>query len=397
MYLKRLYLIYVILGILLLTNNNIFAQTPYKIRRVVIDAGHGGKDPGAIGKNSKEKDIALNVALMVGEYIKTNFKDIEVIYTRSSDVFIELFERAKIANEKKADLFISIHCNSAESTKPFGTETWVMGIAKSQANLRVAQKENAVILQEGNYQKNYDNFDPNSPESYIIFSLFQSAYRDQSIAFATKVQNQFTNNLQRHDRGVKEAGLLVLWRTTMPSVLVELGFISNPEEEKFLSSKEGQEKLAKSILKAFKEYKADMEKDEKANTEIIELQDTIAQSKFSIEKKDSLKKSIQAGVSDSNEIIFGVQFSISNTKKPSNSESFNGVTEVWSYTHDGMYKYVSGRETSLDLAVNRMQAIREKGFKEAFVVAFINGKRISPTEAVKILNEKKTQLNQPKP
>lgn len=397
MYLKRLYLIYVILGLVLLTNNNVFAQTPYKIKRVVIDAGHGGKDPGAVGKHAKEKDVALNVALLVGEYIKANYKDIEVIYTRSTDVFIELFERAKIANEKKADLFISIHCNSAESSKPIGTETWVMGIAKSQANLRVAQKENAVILQEGNYQKNYDNFDPNSPESYIIFSLFQSAYRDQSIAFATKVQHQFTNNLQRHDRGVKEAGLLVLWRTTMPSVLIELGFISNAEEEKFLASKEGQEKLARSILKAFKEYKADMEKDEKTNIEFHEIKDSLNSNLTKIEKKDSIKIENQYFISDSNEIIFGVQFTISSVKKPSNSESFNGVNDVWSYSHDGMYKYVSGKETSLELAVKRMQNVRDKGFKEAFVVAFINGKRISPTEAVKILNEKKEKTIIPKP
>ena len=222
------------------------------IKTVVIDAGHGGHDPGAIGKsNTCEKDINLKLALKVGKLIEENFKDIKVVYTRDKDVFVELRRRTQIANENHADLFISIHCNSAPNNTSNGTETFVMSTNNTTANLAVAQKENAAILLETNYKDNYEGFDPNSVDAYIIFSLYQNAYLNQSIKFASCVQKHFRENLKLPDRGVKQAGFLVLWRTTMPSVLIEAGFLSNLKEESYLASEIGQNEIAQSIFKAF--------------------------------------------------------------------------------------------------------------------------------------------------
>ena len=218
------------------TINISIAQDLYNIDKVVIDAGHEGKDPGAQGRNSLEKDIALSVALKVGKLINENIDGVETIYTRDKDVFVELHKRADIANKAKADVFISIHCNASTSSKPKGTETWIMGTSRSAKNLAVAKKENAAILLEADYSKNYNNFDPNSAESYIMFEMLQNSYRSQSMSLAQNLQNQFRDRVHRGDRGVKEAGFLVLVYSTMPSILVELGFISNAEEEKYLLS-----------------------------------------------------------------------------------------------------------------------------------------------------------------
>lgn len=210
--------------------------TSYKLTKVVIDAGHGGHDTGALGKDAREKDITLAVALKLGKLIETNCPDVTVIYTRKTDVFIPLDERTAIANKAEADLFISIHVNSNPSSRPYGAETYVMGLHKSAGNLDVAMRENSVITYEKDYTTKYEGYDPNSAESFIIFSLMQNAYLDQSLNFASKIQNDFCERGQRKDRGVKQAGFLVLWKTAMPSVLVELGFLSNPQEEKFLMS-----------------------------------------------------------------------------------------------------------------------------------------------------------------
>lgn len=230
----------------------------YKVKTVVIDAGHGGKDPGALGKKSEEADIALATALELGRIIKENMPDINVVYTRSTDVFVELHQRAKIANSKGADLFISIHCNSGPSAA-YGTETFTMGLHTSERNLAVAKKENSVILQEEDYEANYDGFDPNSDEGYILMSLQQSADNDKSIRLAHSIQSQFEKRVGRKNRGVKQAGLLVLWRTTMPSVLVEIGFVTNPKEEEYLNSKENRVYIASGIYRAFKDYKEGLE------------------------------------------------------------------------------------------------------------------------------------------
>ena len=229
----------------------------YRLRTVVIDAGHGGKDPGCNGRHSKEADIALKIALELGNDIEKYMPDVKVIYTRKTDTFVELIDRAGLANKNRADLFISIHCNSGPSSA-FGTETYCMGLHTSDGNLKVAKRENAVILEEENYQEKYNGFDPNSPQSHIMFALYQSAYIDNSWRFAQKVEEQFKSK-GRHSRGVKQAGLLVLWKSAMPSALIEVGFLTNASEEKYLNDKSGQSYMASGIYKAFKEYKHELE------------------------------------------------------------------------------------------------------------------------------------------
>lgn len=231
----------------------------YRIRKIVIDAGHGGKDPGTSGVISKEKDVALAIAMETGRIIKENLPDVEIIYTRTDDSYPTLHERANLANKENADLFISIHCNSIPNDRIYGSETYVMGAHKSDENLNVAQRENSVILQEEDYKDVYDDFDPNSPESYITFSLIQSAYQQNSIKFAQNIEYQFKNRVNRRSRGVKSAGFLVLWRTTMPSVLVEVGFLSNEKEEKELNDKVNQVFIASGIYRAFRDYKNELE------------------------------------------------------------------------------------------------------------------------------------------
>ncbi|HEY3402067.1 MAG TPA: N-acetylmuramoyl-L-alanine amidase [Ohtaekwangia sp.] len=230
----------------------------FKLRTVVIDAGHGGKDPGTVGKKLKEKDVVLKIALKVGEYIEKNVPNVKVIYTRKTDKFIELHERAAIANRNKADLFISVHANAVTNPKVYGTETWIMGLHKSEENLEVAKRENSVILLDENYQEHYDGFD-NSTESYIMMSLAQSAYLESSVKLADRIEKQFKNKVGRSSRGVKQAGFIVLYKTATPSVLVEVGFLSNETEEKFLATEEGQDLMASGIYRAFKEYKSDIE------------------------------------------------------------------------------------------------------------------------------------------
>ena len=233
-----------------------------KIRCVVIDAGHGGKDPGAISRNGKyrEKNITLSVALELGKQIKAAYPDIKIVYTRSTDKYVELAERAAIANRNKADLFISIHVNSAKATQARGTETFVMGAHKSEDNFEVCKLENSVIVIEDDYESKYEGFNPNSPESYIIFSLLQNMHLEQSIKYAAQVQGQFAKGPITVNRGVKQGGLLVLWKTTMPAVLTELGFISNPKDCAVLATKSGQVQFAKRLFNAFEAYKKDFEK-----------------------------------------------------------------------------------------------------------------------------------------
>jgi N-acetylmuramoyl-L-alanine amidase len=231
----------------------------FRLKRVVIDAGHGGKDPGALGSYSKEKDIALSVALQVGKYVEQNLPGVEVIYTRKTDVFLELKERSNIANRNRADLFISIHCNAAGNRGIYGTETFVMGTKNFEANFDIVKRENAVILLEDNYEENYEGFDPSSPESYMMFNLMQKAFLSNSISLASKIETDFNTRVNRSSRGVKQAPFYVLWTTSMPSVLVELGFISNVNEEKYLNSKDGQAYLASAIYRSIKAYKEEIE------------------------------------------------------------------------------------------------------------------------------------------
>ncbi|MDB5239519.1 MAG: N-acetylmuramoyl-L-alanine amidase [Spirosoma sp.] len=231
-----------------------------QVRTVVLDAGHGGKDPGAHGRYVKEKNINLDLILQLGKKIKANHPNIRVIYTRSSDNFVDLYERGAIANRNRADLFISIHCNaSPSSSHVFGTETYTLGLHRTQSNLDVARRENAVILQEKNYQQTYKGFNPNSPLATIMLANYQHAFMASSINFAEKVERSFRRNAERRSNGVKQAGFIVLWKTTMPSVLIESGYLTNPAEELFLKSDAGQEQMASAIYKAFAQYKEEIE------------------------------------------------------------------------------------------------------------------------------------------
>lgn len=253
----------ILLIIIVLFNktSSAFVGAPYRIKTVVIDAGHGGHDVGCIGGHSHEKDVTLALALKLGKQLEDNYPDIRVIYTRKTDEFIDLIERANIANRAKADLFISLHCNANANKAAYGSETYAMGLHVSEANLNVAKRENSVILLEDNYEKNYDGFDPKSTEAYIIFSLYQNVNIDKSLYLAQKVQEQFTTKLKRYNRGVKQAGFIVLYKTNMPSILIESGFLTNKDDEEFLSSEDGQNNISNSIYLAFKTYKEDLEKE----------------------------------------------------------------------------------------------------------------------------------------
>jgi N-acetylmuramoyl-L-alanine amidase len=331
------------------------------VRKVVIDAGHGGKDPGAVGKNSKEKDIALAIALKTGNYIKQNLPGVEVIYTRKTDVFVELHKRAEIANKNKADLFISIHCNANKSSNPYGTETYVMGLHRSQANLEVAKLENAAILKEENYADMYDGFDPNRDEDYITLNLFQNAYLESSLLMATLVQDQFRERVKLKDRGVWQAGFWVLYKIAMPGILIETGFISNPNDEKYLMSDNGQNYIASAIYRAFKDYKLMVE---------------------SPENHAPMAKSVNKG-SVKCDIRFRVQFASSSREKTAGK--FRDVENVMVYEHHGMFKYTSGNEISYQEAVRLQNELRSnKKYRDAFIIAFKDGERIDVNEARKL-------------
>jgi N-acetylmuramoyl-L-alanine amidase len=254
--------------LILFVSLNVYSQNRTEtefsgVRIVVIDAGHGGKDPGAIGRNVYEKTINLAVALHLGKLIEEWFPDVKVLYTRTGDVFVELFERSNFANNNNADLFISIHANAVDNEKDknrtSGNETYIMGVHKSEDNLRVAMFENSSIKFEDNYETKYNGFDPSNPDSYIFFSLMQDEYMEQSLIMAEMIQEEFQNGPITKDRGVKQDGFLVLWKTAAPSVLIELGFLSHPEEELIMMDIDNQQQMAECIFKAFRRYKEYME------------------------------------------------------------------------------------------------------------------------------------------
>ncbi|MFO8055355.1 MAG: N-acetylmuramoyl-L-alanine amidase [Bacteroidales bacterium] len=370
------------------------------INTVVIDPGHGGGDPGAVGSIYKEKDIVLDISLKLGEYIENEFDDVTVIYTRKTDKFIELWKRTEIANKNQADLFISVHCNAAGARSAYGFETFVMGLHESEKNLKVAKQENAAVLLEDNHQQQYDGFNPNSPEAYIIFSLYQNTFLHQSLEFAEKIQYQFRERVKRHDRGVKQAGFLVLYGTTMPAVLVEAGFLSNPAEEKFLGSEQGQSYISSAIFRAFKDYKTRMEADleeQDSRKEDTTLQltatnqpDKIQDTTKTTDNRDIKTQHEQEEIEPStqeNEVIFAVQFLISSEKKVIDSKKAPKGEKVNRYFHNGMHKYYVGSEPSLNNAVILQHEVQKQGYEDAFVIAFYKGERISLKEASRRIAE----------
>ncbi len=396
---KRFILIFGIAGLLISIPFCGLADRKGFVNTVVIDPGHGGRDPGAVGRRAKEKDIALAISLKLGEYIRENMEDVEVIFTRKTDEFVELYRRAQIANENQADLFISVHCNSSRSPHANGAETFVMGLHRTQANLEVAKKENAAILYEDDYEETYGGFDPNSPEAHIIFSLYQNAYLEQSLSMASLVQDQFRERARRPDRGVKQAGFLILYHVTMPGILVETGFLSNPREEEYLMSESGQAHIASAIFRAFRDYKEYQDGLAKAR-----LQNLTANSQYgSLSNLDESPVHLPSDQTDkasqekpstpssspanNSKISFRVQFASTSEKRPLDSPEFNGLRNVDYYFHEGLYKYTVGNEPTLEKAAEIQAEVQQNGFKDAFVVAFLEEERISAAEAIRLLKE----------
>lgn len=328
------------------------AVSPAQFRCVVIDPGHGGKDPGAVAGKLYEKSINLGVALHLGRMINDRFPNVKVVYTRSTDVAVDLARRSEIANKADADLFISIHTNANPKPTPVGAETYVMGLDKGNKNMEVAMRENSVISFENDYTSRYEGYDPTSAESMIMFSLMQYAYLNQSLGFAELIQSQYVKHGGRVDKGVKQAGFLVLWRTSMPSVLTEVGFISNPEEARFLGSDDGQKKIARSLFEAFALY-------------VTGLESTSATVPNSTKKADS-----EPPRPEKDNLVYRVQIKSSTSKMAVNSRNFGsyagGVVEK---QIGGRYKYFVEPSDSYKEALLLQKKVRQS-FPDAFVVKF---------------------------
>lgn len=362
------------------------AQKPTTvINKVVIDAGHGGKDPGTVSRQYgyREKDINLAVALRLGRLINEHYPDVTVIYTRKTDVLIPLAERANIANKAAANLFISIHVNASDkSTSASGTETLVMGMDKAGANLDIAMRENNVVTFEENYQTKYQEFTPGSTESLIMFSMMQYAYQEQSFVLADMVQKQFIRNTDMSNRGVKQAPILVLWRTAMPSILTEFGFMSNPNNAKYLGSEEGKDMYARCVFNAFSEYKTRAD----GSGKIIIL-DTPAQAPAT-----SSDPVVTAAPTNDKQaagrVVYRIQVLTSAKKMPKNSSNFGPYRgEVTEIKNGNIYKYYTKEASSHKDALSLQREVR-KHIKDAFVVAFIDGKPAKVEDAKKINNER---------
>ena len=338
---------------------------------VVLDAGHGGSDPGNLGNGFKEKDIALKVVLEVGRILEQDGR-FKVVYTRKTDKFIELHERGSIANKAKADLFISIHCNSHRS-QAYGTETFVLGLHANDENFNVAKNENSVILLEDNYQQNYEGFDPNSPESIIGLTLMQEEYLDQSLTLASFVQNRFKKSLSKKSRGVKQAGFVVLHQTYMPSVLIELGFLTNNEEGKYLNSDKGQREMAKSISTSVIDYKESLdaiyyvpktpEPEVQTNDEKITVNDE--------------GDKIYDGVT------FKVQIAAGSTDIPLEPFNFNGLDQISKHQTGDLYKYYYGKTSNYTMVQELKEIAVLKGYPSSFIVAFKNNELIPLSDVLK--------------
>lgn len=381
---------------LLFTHRNIFllllsfcvftamAQKKNAKFTVVLDAGHGGKDPGNSYHGFVEKEIALKTTLKVGDLLEKQ-KDFEVVYTRQTDVFIELVNRPKVANKINADLFVSIHCNSVTNQAPAGTETFVMGLSRSNMNLEVAKKENSVILLEDNYKKTYEGFDPHKPESLAGLKIKQEDNLNSSITLASIIQDNFTNNLSRKTRGVKQQPLWVLDAAYMPGVLIELGFLSNKEEGEYLNSEEGQDQMAEQIAKAIMAYKKDffsenasVEEDKPivkppkpAKEEVKEITKAITQEVAEVKQSDTVV------VPTSENGKYKIQLFASSKKRDVTSPDFKGLKAI-SFTFDNnLYKYFYGSASDLNEAKKLCQEAKKSGFSDAFVVVIKDGKTVA--------------------
>lgn len=446
---KRLFALFIAL---ICINGVAFSQkkSAGQVKTVVIDAGHGGAKPGAIGHQSKEKNLTLSMALKLGKVIEDNYPDVKIIYTRTTDADITLAERARIANRAKADLFLSIHCNSWANSTPTGVETYVMGLSQSKANMEVAKKENADILLEKDYKDNseYQGFDPNSPESYVMFAMYQNAYLDKSLDFAGYIQEQYKSAIKTINRGVKQAEIFVLYKTAMPAVLTEVGFISNPEEERYMMSDEGQATIVASIFKAFVKYKSTTEgtkpltnpkidlkgynskkdpKQEEAkpvkptapevpeapketapeipSAMVVSTAQTHVEPPLPIAEPELPKRvteplppaseedeysatasNKETEASHDNGIVYKVQFLSTDKKLKDDSREFKGLKDYEYYVQNGTYRYTTGSFRNVRDASTYQKEVRALGFSDAFVVAFHNGQRITLQQAKEMGN-----------
>lgn len=343
---------------------------------LVIDAGHGGRDPGAVRGSIKEKDINLGVAKELGKLIENNMSGVKVVYTRKSDTFVSLLGRSQIANKNKANLFISIHTNStaARSTSVSGADTYILGLARSAENLEVAKRENAVIKYEEDYTTKYEGFDPDSPESYIIFEFMTNQYMQQSLDVASYIQADFKNKAKRVDRGVRQAGFLVLRESGMPSILIELGFINNAAEAKYLNSSSGQRAMASAIYSGFRKYKEDFDK-KKAGTTVrssTRTQNNVVESKNEKDVEPVVVEDAKAA--SSGKVEYRVQFYYSPTAMKLNSPKFKGLKDV-SYYKDKGYKYTVGATSDYNEILRIYRNVKKK-FPDAFIIRMKDGKRI---------------------
>jgi len=374
------------LGLLLLAAlfvNPLFADDKKKknnkIRTIVIDPGHGGKDSGTMGTKrytQYEKHIALDISLKLGNYIKDAFPDIKIIYTRKTDVFLELWERTELANEENADLFISVHCDGFTNPNPSGASVFVMGMSKLKANMDVAMRENSVMYLEDNFKEKYDGFDPKSPESYIVFSLMQNTFLDQSISIAEKIEDEFANRAKRKSRGVKQAPFYVISRVNMPSILIEAGFLTNPKEEDFLNTELGKDHIASAIFRGFRSYKESVD-----GSNISELD------KSAVKEKEIIKIPTPKKEITTDKVVYKVQIG-TYLKSMLSDKSFMNLN-AYEEIINGTYKYYVGNAYNKVSADNVKIKMREKGFKGAFVVAFYQDKRISMQEALDLQTKNK--------
>jgi N-acetylmuramoyl-L-alanine amidase len=376
-----------LLGLIAISPISILAQN--KTFTVVLDPGHGGKDPGTIGtkryKTIFEKDIVLSVALKVGALLEKEMPNVKVIYTRKTDVFVELHKRGEIANKADADLFISIHINAATPTAK-GTETYVLGVHRNESNLAVAKMENDVILLESNYEKHYA-YNPNDPSSIIGLTLMQEDFLDQSIRMAKILEKSFTDIGNRNSKGVKQAGFVVLHQSYMPAILTEIGFLSNKEEEDFLRTEDGQNKIAQSMFGAIKKYKSELDynNNDPSNIEIIEAENQVESIEQAIDKTETIpivkeNQRIYEGV------IFKVQIASSKNNLDTKASNFKGLEGIERVKTGDHFKYYLGKTSNYDEILISREKATSKGYTDCFIVAFKGNERVSVTD---VLNSKK--------
>lgn len=369
---------------------NTFSQSNQKFT-VILDAGHGGKDPGNSYHGFIEKEIALKTTLKLEKYLKSD-NDIKVVHTRKSDVFIELKDRPKKANTIDANLFVSIHCNSVANPVPYGTETFVMGLTRSKGNLEIAKQENSVILLEKNYKQSYKGFDPKNPETLIGLKILQEDYLDRSIRLASKIENNFVNKLHRKSRGIKQTPLWVLDAAYMPSVLIELGFLSNNKEGRYLNSEAGQNDMAEAIASAIIAYKKEYFGTQ-SNDDYEELpsKKAVEKERKNTSKSTKLKRIIEKQVSQKQEskiqnsdVVFKVQFAAGNKNIKLNPSNFKGLKNVSMTTSNrSFYKYAYGLTSDYKTAKEDLKIVKSKGYTSAYIIAIKDGKNISIQEALK--------------